>query len=116
MLALLALRSCLKALAEQKSLNFEINLNKDLINHWLAGFSDAGTSFQIKILKRNINNTEIRLNFQIDQKKIDLLLLIKDFLGGKTGYIKSKDTYYYDKSKDTYYYDSTSYSSAKKCY
>jgi hypothetical protein len=88
----------------KNSLNFEINLNKDLRNHWLAGFSDADASFQIKILNRNINNTEIRLNFQIDQKKKDLLLLIQDFLGGNIGYRKSQDTYYYG---------STSFGSAK---
>ena len=47
---------------------------------------------------------EIRLNFQIDQKKDVLLLLIKNFLGGNIGYMKSKDTYYYG---------STSFGSAK---
>jgi hypothetical protein len=52
-----------------------------LNNHWLAGFSDADASFQIKLITRN-NKTEVRLNFQIDQKKNDLLILIKNFLGG----------------------------------
>jgi len=75
--------------------SLEINLNKDLRNHWLAGFSDAEASFQIKIINRNINNTDIILNFQFDQKNMDLLLLIKDFLGGNIGYRKSQDTYYY---------------------
>jgi|SRR5215813_11941151 len=53
----------------------------------------------------NRNRSEIRLNFQIDQKKRDLLILIKNFLGGNIGYRKSQDTYYYG---------STSYGSAKK--
>jgi hypothetical protein len=38
---------------------------------------------------------EVRLNFQIDQKNNDLLILIRNFLGGNIGYRKSKDTYYY---------------------
>lgn len=98
---------------------FEINLNKDLRNHWLAGFSDANASFQIKIIKRNINNTEIRLNFKIDlsprpeaqcampegQNNKDLLLLIQDLLGGNIDY---------NKSQNTYCYSSTSLGSAKK--
>lgn len=64
--------------------------------------SDA--SFQIKLINRN-PKTEVRLNFQIDQKKKDLLILIKHFLGGNIGYRKSQDTYYYS---------STSFGSAKK--
>jgi len=81
-------------------LNDDINLN----NYWLSGFSDADASFQIKLIHRN-NKTEVRLNFQIDQKKDDLLILIKNFLGGNIGYRKSQDTYYYG---------STSFGSAKK--
>ena len=39
----------------------------------MAGFSDADASFQIKIIKRiNRNKPEIRLNYQIDQKKNNL--------------------------------------------
>jgi hypothetical protein len=75
-------------------------------------------SFQIKILNRNryskplacatgkSKKVEIRLNFQIDQKKDVLLLLIKNFLGGNIGYRKSQDTYYFW---------STSFGSAKNC-
>jgi hypothetical protein len=81
------------------SLNSDVNLN----NYWLSGFSDADASFQINILTRK-NKTEVRLNFQIDQKKKDLLILIKDFLGGNIRYRKSQDTYYYG---------STSFGSAK---
>ena len=69
------------------SLNNEINLN----NHWLAGFSDADASFQIKIINRN-NRTEVRLAFQIDQKNKELLILIQQYLGGNIGYRKSQDT------------------------
>ena len=72
-------------------------------NHWLAGFSDADASFQIKILNRG-KKTEVRLNFQIDQKKEYILLLIKKFLGGNIGYRNNQDTYYYS---------STSFGSAK---
>ena len=85
-------------LTHEKFSEFKINLklNKDnnLANLWLAGFSDADASFQIKLICRN-NRKEIRLNFQIDQKKDDLLKLIKAFFGGNIGYRKSQDTYYY---------------------
>jgi len=84
--------------------DFSINSDMNLNNYWLSGFSDADASFQIKFINRN-NKTEVRLNFQIDQKKDDLLILIKNFLGGNIGYRKSQDTYYYG---------STSFGSAKK--
>jgi hypothetical protein len=101
-----------------KTISLKLNLDIDLKNHWLAGFSDADASFQIKILNRNrcskplasatgkSKKVEIRLNFQIDQKKDVLLLLIKNFLGGNIGYRKSQDTYYFG---------STSFGSAKNC-
>lgn len=88
---------------EKKTINFNMNLSKDLNNYWLAGFSDADASFQVKII-RHENRVEIRLNFQVDQKKKELLILIKEFIGGNINYIKSQDTYYYG---------STSFGSAK---
>ena len=90
-----------------KNLNYNFKLNNDTFlrdNHWLAGFSDADASFQIKLINRN-SKTEIRLNFQIDQKRDYILLLIKNYLGGNLGYRKNQDTYYYG---------STSFGSAKK--
>jgi LAGLIDADG endonuclease len=84
--------------------HFNVNTDVNLNNYWLSGFSDADASFQIKLINRN-PKTEVRLNFQIDQKKKDLLILIKHFLGGNIGYRKSQDTYYYS---------STSFGSAKK--
>jgi len=84
-------------------INFKLNTDNFLDNHWLAGFSDADSSFQIKILKR-INRIEVRLNFQIDQKEDYLLKLIKFYFGGNIGYRKSQNTYYYG---------STSFGSAK---
>jgi len=83
--------------------NLKLNINTNLDNHWLAGFSDADASFQIKILNRK-NRVEIRLNFQIDQKKDNVLKLIKNYLGGNIGYRKRLDIYYYG---------STSYGSAR---
>lgn len=80
-----------------------LNTSQNLENHWLAGFSDADASFQIKLIDHN-DKTEVRLNYQIDQKKDYILILIKGFLGGNIGYRKSQDTYYYG---------STSYGSAK---
>ena len=89
---------------EAKNTNlFSLNLNVDLNNYWLSGFSDADASFQIKLITKN-HKTEVRLNFQIDQKRNDLLILIKNFLGGNIGYRNSQDTYYYG---------STSFGSAK---
>jgi hypothetical protein len=87
----------------RKTINLKLNLNNNLKNHWLAGFSDADASFQIKIINRN-KRIEVRLNFQIDQKKDNILLLIKEFFGGNIGYRKNQDTYYYG---------STSFGSAK---
>jgi hypothetical protein len=87
----------------EKKINLKLNLDKNLKNHWLAGFSDADSSFQIKLLNCT-NRTEVRLNFQIDQKKNDILILIKNYLGGNIGYRKSQYTYYYG---------STSFGSAK---
>ena len=93
----------------RKNISFKLNSQDpsgacNFTNHWLAGFTDADGSFQIKVLNRN-TKVEIRLNFQIDQKRDSILLLIKDFLGGNIGYRKSQDTYYYG---------STSFGSAKK--
>lgn len=90
-----------------ESLNkFESNIANDLNNHWIAGFSDADGSFQIKILQRHgRSKPEIQLNFQVDQKDKELLILIKDYFGGFLGYRKSQDTYYYG---------STNFGSAKK--
>ena len=53
-----------------KLINFKLNTSISLKNHWLAGFADADASFQIKIIPRE-EKKEIRLNFQIDQKKKD---------------------------------------------
>ena len=78
------------------NLNFTMDLSKNFDNHWLAGFSDADASFQINILKRIARNKpEVRLNFQIDQKRDLLLIMLKEYLGGNIGYRKSQDTYYY---------------------
>lgn len=86
-------------------INFTMNLTDDFKNHWLAGFSDADASFQIKILNSvTRNKPEVRLNYQIDQKNNILLIKIKNYLGGNIGYRNSQDTYYYG---------STSFGSAK---
>lgn len=91
----------------RKKISLKLNLDRDLKNHWLAGFSDAYAplaGFQIKLLNRN-NRTEVRLNFQIDQKEDSILTLIKYFLGGLVAY---------KPSQDSYQYESSSYGSARK--
>ena len=94
--------------------NISLDKTNDLNNHWFAGFSDADACFQIKILERKKLvvekssvkkskmeesifkiRTEIRLNFQIDQKAPELLNLIKENFGGNVGYRKNQNTYYY---------------------
>ncbi len=90
----------------KENIDFKLNVDNDFYNHWIAGFSDADASFQIKVIKKiNRNKPEIRLNFQIDQKNNDILILIKEFFGG---YIGNR------KSQDTYYYGSTSFGAARK--
>ena len=80
----------------KKTIDFKINSTKDFNNHWIAGFSDSDASFQIKVVSRATRSKpEIRLNYQVDQKNKDILILIKDYFGGNIGYRKSQDTYYY---------------------
>jgi hypothetical protein len=89
----------------QVSVNTDISLQ----NHWLAGFTDADAIFQIKLISSVTNQkTEVRLNFQIDQKKNDLLNLIKKNLGGHISYAKTYDGF------DLYTYNSFSLGSARK--
>ena len=89
-----------------KNISLSLNTSNNLENHWLAGFSDADASFQIKkVVINRYHKTELRLNYQIDQKKNYLLKLIKSFLGGNIGYRENQDTYCYG---------STSFGSAKK--
>lgn len=76
-------------------------------SYWLAGFSDADGSFQVKTLNRKGRKYgyEIRLNYQLDQKDSLVLEQIKAVLGGSIGYRKSQGTFYYS---------SVSFGSAKK--
>ena len=47
-----------------QNLNFTKDLSNNFDNHWLAGFSDADASFQIKTIEGiTRNKPEIRLNF-----------------------------------------------------
>lgn len=89
------------------TIEVRLNDSKDLGNLWLAGFSDADSSFQIKLVHcfASRARTEVRLNYQVDQKARILLDLIQNSLGGNIGYRKSQDTHYYG---------STSFGSARK--
>ena len=66
-------------------------------SNWLAGFTDADGSFQVKILIREGRRLkyEIRLNYQLDQKNRFILDQIKEVFGGSIGHRKSQDTFYY---------------------
>jgi hypothetical protein len=76
--------------------------DSSLDNFWLAGFSDADASFQVKIINRETRlRPEIRLNFQVDQKDRLLLDLIKNSFGGYIGYRSTQDTYYYGSTNFT---------------
>jgi len=85
-------------------------------NYWLVGFSDwrraqrrsqsssvarrlssaarPPASFQVKSSGHK-TGYEVRLNFQVDQKRNDILILLKEEFGGYVGHRKSQDTYYY---------------------
>jgi hypothetical protein len=93
-------------LGPEFKIKFTMDTSLDLNNHWLAGFSDANASFQVKVVNRvTRNKPEVRLNYQVDQKTKDILMLIKKFFGGNIGYRENQNTYYYG---------STNFTSAKK--
>jgi hypothetical protein len=73
---------------------FNLNTENNLNNHWLAGFCDANSSFQINIFnKDNIN--DIQLNFQKNYINKELLNLIKECFGGNIEHIKNQNVYNY---------------------
>ena len=43
----------------RKTISLKLNSNKDLKNHWLAGFSDASSSFKIQLLTKTNQNQPI---------------------------------------------------------
>ncbi|KAM9955271.1 hypothetical protein ACTFIW_000195 (mitochondrion) [Dictyostelium discoideum] len=82
---------------KEKEIQIIDSLCDKLENYWISGFTDAEGSFQIKIIKRkDRKHEEIRICLQIDQKKIDLLDLIKTKFGGSIGYRKKTDNYSYN--------------------
>nr|UYR50846.1 hypothetical protein [Morchella crassipes] len=107
-------------------IGFKLNSSDNLVNHWLAGFSDAALaeghqslhadsvcprgSFQIKVPQsRNdiIPMTGVHFAFQISGKESILFDKIAKFLGGFTRGLGRK-------TEDWHYYSSTSFGSAKK--
>ncbi|PVU98260.1 hypothetical protein BB561_000004 [Smittium simulii] len=77
-------------------------------NYWLAGFTDADASFQVKVVRRKPEIKrlpEIRIKYQLDQKTDYILKKVKELFEGYLGYRKPTDTYYFE---------TTSYNSAYK--
>jgi hypothetical protein len=58
-------------------------------NYWLVGFSDA--SFQVKSSGHK-TGYEVRLNFQVDQKRNDILILLKEEFSGAIESLKTHTT------------------------
>lgn len=82
----------------KKEIDFKFNKSSTIKNnHWLAGFSDAIARFHIDIIT---NSVELKFNLQ--HKNKDILLLIKNYLGGNIQYSQSKDTYIYDSTSLDY--------------
>ena len=48
------------------SKKLKLNLDKNLKHHWLARFSDAIVSFQIKFVNKSQPKLGLQLNFHID--------------------------------------------------
>lgn len=89
----------------------KINLDNNLKNHWLAGFSDATASFQINFVNNSNpagSKSGLQLNFKIEPAQKDNILFalqfIQDSLGGNIAY---------NQNNETYNYDSTSFGTAK---
>ncbi len=90
----------------KENLEFKINSTNDFNNFWIAGFSDVNANFQIKFLDiKNISNLEIVLNYQIEQKNNNILILIKKIFGGHI---------IYENLNDSYIYNTNSFGSARK--
>jgi hypothetical protein len=83
--------------------DFTLNTQPLGADYWLAGFTDAEGSFQVKMLTRPTTR-EVRLNFQIDQKTESILKVVRGYLGGNV---------YHRLAQDTYYYGSTSFGVAR---
>lgn len=81
------------------------NSDSNLENHWLAGFSDALASFHIELPSPNNKTGGVGLKYQIVLDRVNnsttqnLLILIREVLGGDVG---------------SHYYESSSFASNKK--
>lgn len=75
----------------KKQINFRKNLNNNLNNHWLAGFSDSLGNFYVNYT----NPLNSSLQFKINWNDISVLLLIKEFIGGSIVYNRSINIYTY---------------------
>lgn len=83
-------------------INFNLKLDDNLKNYWLAGFSDLSGNFQDNISEKP------KLYFQITSNEKYLLLLIKNFLSGNISYNESRNIYTYfseDLKKIINYFD-----------
>lgn len=67
-------------------------------NHFLAGFSDADSCFDIKISKSKTHTTgkNVILNYRVKQKNKTIINIIKETFNGNIYYFKSEDIYCYN--------------------
>lgn len=72
-------------------INLRINSEKNIKNHWLSGLSDCLGNFYVNP-ENELGNI---LYFQINWDERNILLLIKEFLGGKIIYDPSLHIYTY---------------------
>lgn len=91
--------------------NFDNNFNVTILppanfnvkqNYWLTGFSESEGAFSIESdpikFKDDVPNSDfnLRLEFKIKQRSIELLKLIKANFGGNIYYLESEQFYYYN--------------------
>jgi hypothetical protein len=79
----------------KNSINFNIDIIKDLQNHWLTGFCDICSNFYVKVSDVD-NKIDIKLGFQINNANKNVLHLMPNFLDGYIKYQEISNLYEYN--------------------